>query len=63
MAPLVWGDKEQGEQAIKVTGGIKILVLKYSWTQTPKSKSFDQTFVFAGQPDFILVSDCVFYSE
>ena len=32
MAPLVWGDKEQGEQAIKVTGGIKILVLKYSWT-------------------------------
>merc|ERR1712212_169411 len=36
VAPLVWGDKEQGEQAIKETGG---------------------------QPDFILLSDCVFYSE
>ena len=30
VAPLVWGDKEQGEQAIKETGGIKILIIKYS---------------------------------
>merc|ERR1719348_1992061 len=36
VAPLVWGDKEQEEKAIEVTGG---------------------------QPDLILVSDCVFYSE
>jgi len=36
VAPLVWGDKEQGKKAVEVTGG---------------------------QPDLILVSDCVFYSE
>jgi len=36
MAPLVWGDDQQGKAALQVIGG---------------------------QPDFILVSDCVFYAE